>query len=254
MKGLKVFGNGEFGSVRTAQVNNEAYLMLNDVCFILDLNNVSQVKTRLLKDGVITNEVIDTLGRKQQATFINESNFYKVVFQSRKSNAEKFTDWVASEVLPSIRKHGGYIADVKGETDEELTLRVMTMLQNKILEREKALKTANDTIKEQQPAVDFMESVKVSETSILIKDLATLLNQKGIVTGQNRLFKWMRENGYLLSTKGYYNKPSQRATEMKVLEYKLSTIEKPNGDIITTFVPLVTGKGIVYFMSKFLKE
>lgn len=108
MNKLQVFNNNEFGDIRTLVINNEPYFMLNDVCSILELKNVSQVKSRLLSKGVITNDVL-TKGGKQQATFISESNFYKVVFQSRKPQAEQFTDWVTSEVLPTIRRKGAYI-------------------------------------------------------------------------------------------------------------------------------------------------
>lgn len=111
MHEMKIFKNEEFGQVRTVTVDNEPMFCLADVCKALELNNVSQLKTRLKDDGVITNEVIDTLGRKQTATFINEANLYKTIFQSRKPSAERFTDWVTSEVLPTIRKHGVYAVD-----------------------------------------------------------------------------------------------------------------------------------------------
>ncbi|QXN67746.1 hypothetical protein [Mycolicibacterium phage J1] len=107
---LQIFKNDEFGKIRGKEIDNKPYVVLRDVCKVLGLNNVSQVKTRLNKDGVITNEVIDSLGRRQKASFIDESNLYKVIFQSRKPEAEKFTDWVTSEVLPSIRKTGSYLA------------------------------------------------------------------------------------------------------------------------------------------------
>lgn len=113
---LQVFNSEEFGNVRTVIVNNDPMFCLIDVCRALKIGNVSQLKTRLNKGGVIINEVIDSLGRKQKATFINESNLYKTIFQSRKANAEKFTDWVTSEVLPSIRKTGNYNMNM---TDEE---------------------------------------------------------------------------------------------------------------------------------------
>lgn len=108
MNELKIFENKEFGSIRTVQMNNEPYFCMADICKALDITNISQAKTRLREDGVITNEVIDSLGRKQQANFINESNMYKLIFQSRKESAEKFTDWVTSEVLPAIRQTGQY--------------------------------------------------------------------------------------------------------------------------------------------------
>lgn len=113
---LQVFNSEEFGNVRTVIVNNDPMFCLIDVCRALEIGNVSQLKTRLNQGGVIINEVIDSLGRKQKATFINESNLYKTIFQSRKASAERFTDWVTSEVLPSIRKTGNYNMNM---TDEE---------------------------------------------------------------------------------------------------------------------------------------
>ncbi|WP_239744946.1 Bro-N domain-containing protein [Mammaliicoccus sp. O-M54] len=110
MNELQIF-NFDSNEVRTVVKNNEGYFNLNDVCKVLDIKNPRQAKSRLKKDGVITNDVIDTLGRKQTATFINESNLYKVIFQSRKLEAERFQDWVTSEVLPQIRKQGFYMTN-----------------------------------------------------------------------------------------------------------------------------------------------
>lgn len=108
MNGITTFENLEFGAIRTQIINNEPHFCLPDVCGALEIKNISQLKTRLNKDGVIISEVIDSVGRKQNANFVNELNLYKVIFQSRKESAERFTDWVAGEVLPSIRKTGGY--------------------------------------------------------------------------------------------------------------------------------------------------
>lgn len=108
MNELQVFENSEFGEIRTITKDNEPMFCLSDVCKALELEQVSRVKSRLKADGVTTSKVIDRLGREQEATFINESNLYKTIFQSRKDSAERFTDWVTSEVLPSIRKTGGY--------------------------------------------------------------------------------------------------------------------------------------------------
>lgn len=120
MNEIKIFENKDFGEIRTSVVNGEPYFCLADVCKALDINNVSQLKTRLNEGGVITNEVIDSLGRTQEATFINEPNLYKAIFQSRKPSAEKFTDWVTGEVLPSIRKTGGY--QIPKTTGEQIKL------------------------------------------------------------------------------------------------------------------------------------
>jgi prophage antirepressor-like protein len=108
LSNIQIFKNEQFGEVRTTFRDNQPWFCLADLCKVLDIKNVSDCKERLKKDGVVSNEVIDVIGRNQQATFINESNLYKVIFQSRKPEAEKFTDWVTSEVLPSIRKHGMY--------------------------------------------------------------------------------------------------------------------------------------------------
>lgn len=116
MNDLKIYENKEFGEIRTAVVEDEPMFCLTDVCRALGITHITDVKSRLRKDGVGTSEVIDSLGRKQTAIFVNESNLYKVIFQSRKEAAERFTDWVTSEVLPSIRKNGGYIRSL-GDAD-----------------------------------------------------------------------------------------------------------------------------------------
>src|SRR5699024_2360673 len=151
--------------------------MLNDVCKVLGIKNVSDTKSRLNKDGVGTTEVIDSMGRKQQATFINESNFYKVVFQSRKPEAEKFTDWVTSEVLPSIRKYGTYLTDEKIEevlTDPDTIIKLATQLKE---EREEK-KLLQQQAEENKPKVLFAEAVEDSEDVILVKEMATILTQR----------------------------------------------------------------------------
>lgn len=108
---VTVFNNEEFGKVRTTIIDGKPFFCMADVCKALEIGNVSQAKTRLNNDGVISNEVIDIMGRKQSANFVNESNLYKLIFQSRKESSERFTDWVTSEVLPSIRKNGIYATD-----------------------------------------------------------------------------------------------------------------------------------------------
>lgn len=108
MNNLQIFSNSEFGEIRTITKDDEPMFCLADVCKALELEQVSRVKARLKTDGVTTSKVTDRLGREQEATFINESNLYKTIFQSRKESAERFTDWVTGEVLPSIRKTGSY--------------------------------------------------------------------------------------------------------------------------------------------------
>lgn len=248
MNNLQIFKSEEFGEVRTIQKNDIPYICLADVCKILEIGNVSQLKSRLKEDGVITNEVIDTLGRKQQATFINESNLYKVIFQSRKPEAERFTDWVTNEVLPSIRKNGGYITGQETLSDDELIQKALLVATNKLKEREKQLA-------EQRPKVLFAESVQASKTSILIGELAKIIKQNGYDIGQNRLFEWLRNNSYLINRKGMdYNMPTQKSMNLGLFEIKETTITHSDGHISISKTVKVTGNGQVYFINKFLKE
>lgn len=258
MQELQIFKNNEFGEVRTKVINNEPYFSLNDVCRILEINNPSQAKTRLNKDGVISNEVIDSMGRTQQANFINESNLYKLIFQSRKSEAERFADWVTSEVLPSIRKHGAYMSSEvieKTLTDPDYLIQLATNLKEEKAKR--ALAEAQ--IEKDKPKVLFADTVSSSNKSCLVGELAKLISQEAIrrgeinkKIGQNNLFAWMRSSGYLCKSGERKNQPLQQYVEQGLFELKKGSYVDSNGSNITTTTTKVTGKGQIYFVNKFL--
>lgn len=258
MQELQIFKNNEFGEVRTKVINNEPYFSLNDVCRILEINNPSQAKTRLNKDGVISNEVIDSMGRTQQANFINESNLYKLIFQSRKSEAEKFADWVTSEVLPSIRKHGAYMSSEvieKTLMDPDYLIQLATNLKEEKTKR--ALAEAQ--IEKDKPKVLFANTVSASNQSCLIGELAKLISQEAIrrgeinkKIGQNNLFAWMRSSGYLCKSGERKNQPLQQYVEQGLFELKKGSYVDSNGVNVLTTTTKVTGKGIIYFINKFL--
>ena len=252
MNELQIFNNPEFGSVRTITKDNEPMFCLADVCKALDISHVTDVKNRLKQDGVGSAEVIDSMGRKQCATFINESNLYKVIFQSRKESAERFTDWVTSEVLPSIRKNGGYISGQETLSDEELMANALLVAQNKIAERDAIIERQQQKIEQDKAKVIFSDAVSTSHTSILIGDLAKLICQNGVQIGQKRLFQWLRDNGYLIKCGNSYNMPVQRYVEQGLFEVKESTVQNPDGSVRITKTTKVTGKGQVYFVNKFL--
>lgn len=107
MNELQIFNSEEFGEIRTVKVDGEPMFCLSDICRALELTQPSKVKDRLSEKGVNSIPTL-TAGGEQNLLYINESNLYKAIFQSRKKSAEKFTDWVTSEVLPSIRKTGSY--------------------------------------------------------------------------------------------------------------------------------------------------
>ena len=254
MNELQIFSNEEFGSVRTITKDNEPMFCLVDVCKALELEQVSRVKSRLKEDGVTNSKVIDRLGREQEATFINESNLYKVIFQSRKPSAERFTDWVTDEVIPSIRKNGGYIAGQETLSDEELMAKALLVANNKIKERDAIIERQQAKIEADKPKTIFADAVSTSRTSILIGDLAKLICQNGVQIGQKRLFDWLRDNGYLIKCGMSRNMPMQRYVEQGLFEVKESTVQNPDGSVRITKTTKVTGKGQIYFVNKFMER
>lgn len=205
--------------------------------------------------------------------FISEPNFYKCIFQSRKKEAEAFQDWVCGEVLPSIRKNGGYMVAKKDETPEEIMARAL-MVAKATIDRQKAqvieaekkaaqLDAVNKGLTRQveglersnahlRPGATFAKAVETSEHSILVGELARIIKQNGVEIGQNRLFSWLRDNGYLCKKGEMYNQPTQKALGMGLFEIKKTVITKPNGNSLVTTTTKVTGKGQIYFVNKFL--
>lgn len=271
---VTIFENAQFGRIRTSLTKSgEPLFCLADVCKALDLGNPSQVKQRLQKNGVISNEVIDSMNRPQLMNFITEPNLYKCIFQSRKKEAEQFQDWVCGEVLPSIRKSGGYMTARQDETPEQIMARALMVAKDTIDRQQAALKQSenknyllqcqNDAlasmnegqqrhIKALMPGATFAKAVETSEHSILVGELARIIKQNGVEIGQNRLFSWLRDKGYLCKKGEMYNQPTQKALQMGLFELKKTVITKPNGDSLVTTTTKVTGKGQIYFVNKFL--
>ena len=243
---LQVFNNTEFGSVRTATVNGGVMFVGKDVADILEYTNTAKaIRDHVDEEDKLTERIVLS-GQNREVIFINESGLYSLILSSKLPNAKKFKKWVTSEVLPSIRKNGGYIAGQETMSDDELMARALQVAQNKILERDKQIETM-------KPKAIFADAVAASHTSILIGDLAKLISQNGVNIGQKRLFKWLRDNGYLIKREGSdRNMPTQRSMEMKLFEVKESTISNPDGSVRITRTPKVTGKGQQYFVNKFL--
>lgn len=254
MSNLQIFDSPEFGQVRVATVNNEPCFMLADVCRVLDIKNHRDAATRLNPNGVGTTDIIDSMGRTQSATFINESNLYKLAFTSRKAEAERFTEWVTAEVLPSIRKHGAYM---NAETIEKAITSpdFLIRLANNLKEEQEARRKAEAAVEAARPKVLFADAVSVSSTNILIGELAKILKQNGVDIGQNRLFEWMRNNGYLIRRRGTdYNMPTQMAMDLGIFTIKETVITHSDGHTSISKTVKVTGKGQQYFINKFLGQ
>lgn len=251
MNNLQVF-NYNGNEVRTIQKDGEPWWVLKDVCGILGISKYRDTASRLDEDerGSVR---VDTPGGEQEMTVVNESGLYNVILRSDKPEAKPFRKWVTSEVLPSIRKHGAYMTPQKIEEALLNPDTIIKLATNLKAEREKRMELERQAEKD-KPLVTFANSVSVAKASILVGELAKLLKQNGIEMGQNRLFTWMRENGYLISRKGAdYNMPTQRSMEMELFEIKLTTISHGDGHTSLNKTPKVTGKGQIYFINLFLK-
>ena len=246
MNDLKIFENKEFGKIRTVIENGETWFIGKEVADILEYANTAKaIRDHVDEEDKLTERIVLS-GQNREVIFINESGLYSLILSSKLPNAKKFKKWVTSEVLPSIRKNGGYIAGQETMSDDELMARALQVAQNKILERDKQIETM-------KPKAIFADAVAASHTSILIGDLAKLISQNGVNIGQKRLFKWLRDNGYLIKREGSdRNMPTQRSMEMKLFEVKESTISNPDCSVRITRTPKVTGKGQQYFVNKFL--
>ena len=251
MQDLQIF-NFEELPVRTLTVNEEPFFVGKDVAEILGYSNTRDALYRHV-DGEDKDVVkLDTLGGKQSQTIINESGLYSLIFSSKLESAKRFKRWVTSEVLPAIRKHGLYATDnvIKNTLNNpDYIINVLTEYKK---EKEHNL-VLEQQVKENKPKVLFADSVAGSDNSILVGELAKLLKQNGVDVGQNRLFKWLRNNGYLIKKSGEsYNLPTQKSMDLEILDIKKRVINNPDGSSKITRTPKVTGKGQQYFINKFL--
>lgn len=256
---IQIFNNAQFGQIRTTGTSDEPLFCLADLCKALDLRQ-GDVRQRLTDGVVSTQPITDNLGREQQANFVNEDGLYDVILDSRKPEAKQFRKWVTSEVLPSIRKTGGYIASKVDDTPEEIMARALLVAQDTINRKDERLKRLSEENQQQRtkiesdaPRVRFSQAVETSGKSILIGELAKILRQNGVEIGERRLFEWLRKNGYLCSQGERYNQPTQRAMELGLFEIKKTTINKPDGTTLVSTTTKVTGKGQIYFVDKFLR-
>jgi len=240
---IEIFENSQFGQIRCLNKGGEPWFVGKDVASALGYANprkalIDHVDDDDKKDGVT---IRDSIGRIQTPVFINESGLYSLIFSSKLDSALKFKRWVTAEVLPQIRKTGGYIPVSAEDGEKEIMARALMVAH-------RTIKQKDELIEAQRPSVKFAEAVTSCEDSILIRDLAKLITQNGVKIGQGRLFYWMRLNGYLFKKE---TRPMQKWVEAGLFDTNVTIIETNHGtkERITT---KVTGKGQRYFIEGFV--
>lgn len=248
---VQVFNNEEFGQVRIAEVEGKPYFVAVDIARALGYarpNDAINQHCRYTVKHSIPHP--QNPKRSLLVNIIPEGDIYRLVIKSDLPGAEKFESWIFDEVLPAIRKHGAYMTP---EKIEEVLLNPDTIIRLATdLKTEREARLALETkVEQDKPKVIFADSVVASNNSILIRELAKVLQQNGIETGEKRLFEYLRNNGYLIRKRGSdYNTPTQRAMEMGLFEVKKATVTHSDGNITVKTTPKVTGKGQLYFINK----
>ena len=246
MNDIQIFSSPEFGDIRTLDQNGEPWFVGKDVAQALGYSNPRDALAKHVdgQDRGVAN--CDTPSGEQQMTIINESGLYSLIFSSKLESAMRFKRWVTSEVLPAIRKTGSYTAKPLSRSE---------LMAQALIAAHEELEHKTAQLEAMTPKAVFADAVRASKSSILIGELAKILRQNGVDIGPNRLFDWLRANGYLIRRNGTdRNMPTQRAVEMGLFEIKESTVVHSDGHTTINKTPKVTGKGQVYFVNLFLKR
>lgn len=246
MNDVTIFRKDEFGAVRAVMLEGEPWFVAADVCRALGLGNSSDVIKRLDEDER-TLVSIEGASNGLPVNAVNEPGLYALILGSRKPEAKAFKRWITHEVIPEIRKTGGYIAGQETMDDDQLLANALMVAQRKIAERNKQLEAANEKIKADAPKVLFAETVEKAETCISIGTLAKILNQAGLDIGERRLFERLRNDKWLNSKGRNWNIPSQKSMDMGLMRVHESTISRSSGIQINK-TPLITGKGQRFFL------
>ena len=247
MNELQNFTNGFFNldvKVEGEEILFSAEQVAKSLGFITKTNGTEYVRWNRV------NEFLPQVAKVEKGSFISEPMVYKLAFKANNAVSEKFTDWLAVEVLPTIRKHGAYMTDKKAQD-----VLHGNGLADLLIQAGEQLKEKDVIISQLKPKALFAEAVESSKGSILVRDLAKILKQNNVEIGEKRLFAWLRDNGYLIKKLGSdYNSPTQRSMNLGVMEFTENTVVRNSGDVILRKTPKVTGKGQTYFVGKFLNR
>lgn len=258
MNDVTIFRKDEFGAVRAVTLEGEPWFVAADVCRALGLGNSSMAVSKLDDDEKMTLSLTDShsnqRGGAQMATIINEPGLYALVLSSRKPEAKAFKRWITHEVIPSIRKTGGYIAGQETMDDDQLLANALMVAQRKIAERNKQLEAANTKIQADAPKVLFAETVEKAEGDILVRQLAKLMVQRGYDTGEKRLYDLLRRDGFVIKANAKdQNAPTQRSVDMGLMRSIERTVSSAEKTFISS-TTVITPKGQIYFLNKYAPE
>ncbi len=253
MENIQIFNSSEFGEIRAVNIDGGVWFVGKDVTEILGYQNASKALIDHVDDeDKLNNDSLLSLGQRG-GWLINESGLYSLILSSKLESAKRFKRWVTSEVLPAIRNNGGYITGQEQMSDAELMARALTVAQKTIERREFVIRQLEADTERMHPKEIFADAVSSSNSSILIGELAKILKGNGFDIGQNRLFRWLREHGYLIRRNGAdFNMPTQKAMDKGLFKIKETAITKSDGTSIITKTVKVTGAGQVYFTNLFL--
>ena len=243
-------------SLRTlTDETGEPWFVAKDACDILGMSNPSMAITALDKDEVAQIDPKDYLGSEnrsnQAVNIVSEPGLYKLIMRSRKPEAKEFQRWVTHEVLPQIRRTGGYIPTDAGDDDMTILAKAV-MIGQRTMEAQKRKIAAQQTrIVELEPKARFADAVAASDGTCLVGELAKMLRQNGMDIGQNRLFRLLQADGYLGKSGSNRNVPTQRAMELGLFRIKETTVTHADGHTTVSRTPKVTGKGQRYFIDRY---
>lgn len=250
---LQLFSSERFGKLRATQIDCEVWFAATDVAKALGYRDANQI-TRALDDdekrwseGTLSECTHSHLGIR----LINESGLYRVLMRSQRPEAIPFQRWLAHEVVPEIRRNGGYIATSPEDSDADIMARALLIAQKTIDRKNELIALHEATIEDMKPKALFADAVADSDGTCLIGELAKMMCQNGLEIGQNRLFKLLQRDGYLGKSGSNRNVPTQRSMDMKLFRIKETAVAHSDGRVTINRTPKVTGKGQAYFIGRY---
>ena len=250
MTALKIFTHEAFGSVRAVERGGQPWFVARDVCDCLEIRTNDAANS--LDEDEKGYESVVSLGGAQQTLIVSEPGLYSLILRSRKPESKAFKRWITHEVIPAIRRTGGYMAAVQSDTPESIMARAVLVAQDTITRLQPRTSALEARAEADRPKVVFADSFEVSRSTILVGELAKLVKQStGRDIGQRRMFDWLRDNGFLHKRGSDRNMPTQKSMDMGLIVIKEGSRIGSNGESHITKTPKITGKGQIYFINAF---